>query len=319
MNRYVDESGKPIIRSTLLSMVYSDDKFDRSDKVKFLFQGGEITGDNMVLGSLAHMFLFQPHLVKDTYVCYTGNKTSKSYKEMVDRYPGRIPVKICDYHTARNMSRVVGEFVKSDDVDPVVRELISGGNEVYFEEEIEFDRGGYKEVIRPDSHNHEYFLDYKTTSKCAVNQEIWHEHIVKYNMHVQLGFYFRLLAEKQMELYGYERIKGAYHLVQSTVPPYSVSVFFFPKSSLENVLDDIDACKLEVLSRFENMRNKSYIQLESIFNFNQIPECEIDEGAWWNDGAGFEDEKDRFYDNGLSEEDIYDIKEINKEVKKGRK
>lgn len=260
--RYIDENGKLIVRSTLLSSLFRQHR-EVENKALWLLNGGEEENDKILLGSLAHCILFEPDTLDDRFAFYEGDKRSRSFKNSSFYHKDKtlVPEKL--YKVAKEMVESLTEYLHSKAPDRVRKMVFGGLDDEYLQEkEMSVVLPDHKETIKPDALCSTAFLDYKTTALKAVDSSGWREHLMQYNMHLQLGFYYKVLSQ----IPGYN-IDGAYHLVQSTVAPYAVSLFFFPRTTLEDIQEDVNIAKAGLMDLWEEMNRVQTISLCPVLNF----------------------------------------------------
>ena len=223
---------KPIIRSTLLRAAYESEALARWQ----LMGGGKESTKEMQLGTLAHAMLLEPKKAKEEFIQYAGTKAGREYKSLLKTMPAENLFPEEAWCKANEMAATVRDYLKQPECPKKLADLILKGKK---EETLEYENEKNIFQIKPDSYTKNCFLDYKTTSTVFADYSYWSMHCQVYGLEIQLGYYAHVL-----KLLGNEPTGGAYHLVQSTQPPYCISVFFFQANtlnqSLEKVLETID-------------------------------------------------------------------------------
>lgn len=230
---------KPKLRSTLLSNCLL-----RVPVALHMLKGGGFEQtEAMQLGSVAHCLLFEPEKFDLRYEIFTGSKNiSVSYKKALET--GREPLKDKTYEKAKEMNNVLKEWLEEHETE--VRSLLATGKK---EESIHYEDEEFIHTIKPDCYNSEFFLDYKTTSLASPDVQTWKTHCIEYYLTIQLGYYYRILKEKG------NKVKGAFHLTQSTVAPHFVSAFYFDQNSLEEMGEMVDVAIDSVRKLIEEAKN----------------------------------------------------------------
>lgn len=252
-----------VIRSTLLRSAL----LNPQEAIWILKGGQKGSNENMILGSLAHMMLLEPEKVKTKYLVYSGDKRGNDYKQKLLNL-GEDYTLISEnmYNQATEMIRVLKEEL-SDNIDyHSVKRILEKGKK---EESIEYVDDFYKNkvVIKPDAYSSSCFLDYKTISFPSVNKEFWINYCRCYGLDIQMGLYYDILKKT-----GKSSCDGFYHLVQSTIKPYCVFVFFFGKEVLETCYENsvenaLHALKF-LIARLNSMEKIEEFRYDENINYN---------------------------------------------------
>lgn len=218
------------IRATLLRSALTNP----TEGVWSLMGGHKTQTEEMLLGSMAHAALLESGELDQRYVSYDGTKAGKEYKAKKLEYRDTevVLVQRSLKEKAEQMANIAKEYLESDKCPRDLNSLFLKGKK---EETLSRNEGDDLYVIKPDIYNAHCFMDYKTTSELHVSRPLWHEHCRVYATDVQLGFYYRVLKDL-----GFPMDKGAYHLVQSSVPPHCITTFFFPETCLIGSQERVD-------------------------------------------------------------------------------
>lgn len=248
---------KPVIRSTILKTIYND-----LGRGIWLYKGGSIpTTEAMLLGTVAHCLLLEPKEFSLRFEVSDIRKGSKEYNSIV-RF-GRTPIKSNMYSTAKQMVSVLQEYLernKHQEAFANIKSLIDHGLK---EEIIDYEDAQFIYRIKPDAYNEHYMVDYKTTSCTYVTKRDWEFYVQHVSHDIQVAFYTDVLFKaKNINL------KCSYHIVQSTIPPFLVSCFFFLPDSIKVGLERMQK-SLTLLVDFVNTPEKVHsLRIENLAGDN---------------------------------------------------
>lgn len=206
------------IRSSIIRAALEDEGL-----VSWYLQGGKLEQtDSMLTGSITHCLILEPEKFDEMFtVVDTQRRGTKEWK--LAEESKKTPVKRDLYNKCLKIKEAFWENINNGDYSQVKDVLINGVKEEWLQ--IKGSRNDVSFSIKPDVYTKDTLIDYKTTSRKSVTPFQWAEIVNEYAYDVQVVFYMNMLNT----IKGSEgvNIKNIYHIVQSTEPPYCLSVFFF--------------------------------------------------------------------------------------------
>lgn len=260
-----------IIRSTIIR-AYEDEGL-----VSWYLQGGKSEQtESMLMGSVMHCLILEPEKFDKTYtIIDTARKGTKEWK--LAEKSEMTPIKRDFYKKCLEMRDSFWHYIEQGDYENIRNVLQNGVKEECLK--IKGPKTGVSFSIKPDVYTHDTLIDYKTTSRKNVSALQWQYIVQEYKYDIQVSFYMNMLniIKKNEGV----NIKNVYHIVQSTEPPYCLSVFFFPLTSLatsyrrmiSGILGTLEI--LEKIGKIQNVHVES--QMGESYNEQKLELNEIEE------------------------------------------
>ncbi len=256
-----------IIRSSIIRAALEDEGL-----VSWYLQGGKLEQtDSMLTGSIVHCLILEPEKFDEVFTVIDAKRRGTKEWKLAEE-SSKIPVKKDLYNKCLEIKEAFWKFLGDGRYEDVRVALENGVKEEWIQ--IQGPKTGVSFSIKPDVYTKDTLIDYKTTSRRSVSALQWAEIVNEYKYDVQVAFYMNMLNTiKKKE--GVE-IKNVYHIVQSTEPPYCLSVFFFPLDSLilsyRRMITGIQ-CVLNTLDMLGEVRNirvqseegESHIEFNGLF------------------------------------------------------
>ncbi len=238
-----------IIRSSIIRAALTDEGL-----VPWYLQGGKLEQtESMLIGSVSHCLILEPEKFDEIYaVVDTQRKGTKEWK--LAEKSEKIPIKRNLYDKCLEIKDAFWHYINSGEYPEIKEALNKGIREEWIQ--IKGQKTGVSFSIKPDIYTHNTLIDYKTTSRQSVSALQWQAIVNEYKYDVQVSFYMNMLNIIKKDQ-GVE-IKNIYHIVQSTEPPYCLSVFFFPLSfltvSYHRMITGL-CCVLDALDKLGKVQN----------------------------------------------------------------
>lgn len=218
------KTNEVVIRSSIIRAALKDE-----GEAAWYLQGGKLEPtENMLVGSAAHCLILEPEKFEETFtIVDTQRRGTKEWKLAL--MSDKTPIKRDIYNKCVEIKDAFWEAMKSDEYQDIKKAIESGVKEEWIQ--VQGPNTNSQFSIKPDVYTKDTLIDYKTTCRKCVTSRQWQTIVNEYKYDVQVSFYMNMLNLTKKDE-GVD-IKNIYHIVQSTEPPYCLSVFFFPQVSLE--------------------------------------------------------------------------------------
>lgn len=215
-------------------------------KQKMIEGKKEKNKEALMLGTLMHALLLEPHKVDDEFLVYTklDARTSqgKLQQEMLKTFKDKTPISTEIYENATEYVLESKRLLKTlcNPKDLIVEKSFFYEGDAFY---------GLKVKARFDSYlENKFILDYKTISASPTNEEFTRT-VLKYKYHWQAAFYLKIYKEITGEI-----LPQFYWLVQSTVAPFACQLYEADQELLK--IGELEF--MEALAQFKEFKEKDH-------------------------------------------------------------
>lgn len=260
------KTNEVVIRSSIIRAALKDE-----GEAAWYLQGGRLEPtENMLVGSAVHCLILEPDKFEETFtIIDTQRRGTKEWKLAL--MSDKTPIKRDIYNKCVEIKDAFWKAMESDEYKDIKKAIESGVKEEWIQ--IKGPNTNSQFSIKPDVYTKDTLIDYKTTCRKCVTSRQWQSIINEYKYDVQMSFYTNMLntSKKDQGV----NIKNIYHIVQSTEPPYCVSVFFFTQTSMDLAYLRMITGLCSTIEILKNIGNIQNIWLETEEGESHIPKCEF--------------------------------------------